>query len=107
LLQGWAAQLKTLMVVKRRTFSRGIRSRAEIEQLKETIRAFGRGDIVPITDKDAEIERLRAALKTVQTFIAGEQIAHALVPEGDGGPDTWPTLGKVIARAFEQKASER
>jgi hypothetical protein len=32
---------------------------AEIEQLKETIRAFGRGDIVPITDKDAEIERLR------------------------------------------------
>src|SRR3954469_10194633 len=36
--------------------------RDEIEQLKETIRAFGRGDIVPITDKDAEIERLRLAL---------------------------------------------
>lgn len=34
----------------------------EIEALQSTIRALSKGDIVPITDKDAEIERLTTAL---------------------------------------------
>lgn len=54
-----------------------------------------------------DAERLRTALTTVQTFIKGEQIAHALVPEGNGGPDTWPSLEQVIVRALEQKEDEK
>jgi hypothetical protein len=68
---------------------------AEIEQLKETIRAFGRGDIVPITDKDDEIERLRAALEEVLKMSAD-------VPSEDGGE----LLEALCKRALgnEQKA---
>jgi hypothetical protein len=50
------------------------RQEVEIERLRSTIRAFGRGDIVPITDKDAEIEQLRAAIR----WALGEE------PDADG-----------------------
>lgn len=59
-----------------------------------------------LTDAAAEIERLRAALTTTRDFIEDQLIAHALVPKGGGGPETWPALHQVIDEALgvcEQK----
>lgn len=39
-----------------------------IERLDDTIRAFGQRDIVPITDRDAEVDRLEAALHQIDSW---------------------------------------
>ena len=53
-----------------------------------------------LKDCYAEIERLRAALTTARMFIKDEMIAHALVPHGEDGRDSWPSLLEVIDTAL-------
>lgn len=77
---------------------------AEIERLSETIRAFGRGDIVPITDKDAEIEQLRAVMADALRIME-------LVPSAaqDHRPieDVRKEMRALLAGAAEQPVTEK
>lgn len=87
------------------------RQEAEIERLKETIRALGRGDIVPITDRDAENERLRAALKPFAEAAWDDLPDEAdAVPAGQKRNTYTITVGDVrrarAAIGYEQQPSK-